>query len=259
MNAFDRIAGRFEQHRPLPSHVPSAIRKALRQHSGIDSAAPILEVGCGTGRIGSAFSVAGDNYLGVDLSLGMLRAFEEKDLGRRPLLVLADGGVLPFGDRTFEAALMVHLTAARDWLALLQEALRVLKRDGVLAIGRIEGHTDGVDERMRRRLNELIAGLGVTRRSPDRRAAGEWLATRCSRHVEIIAAEWTAERMPRAFILRKESAPEFALLPASAREAALRSLADWAEQSIGPLDTPLMERHHFSLKLYWFEAAAKHE
>ena len=38
----------------------------------------ILEIGCGTGRIGSQFTAAGDNYLGVDLSLGMLREFQQK-------------------------------------------------------------------------------------------------------------------------------------------------------------------------------------
>ncbi len=93
--------------------------------------------------------------------------------------------------------------------------------------------------RMRSRLNELIAGAGITGRSPDRGAAGEWLATKCSRHVDIVAAEWTVERIPREFILRKQSAAEFASLPADVRETALQSLADWAEQSIGPLDTPI--------------------
>lgn len=259
MNAFDQIAGRFEQYRALPSHVPIAIRQALLEHAGIGPGSRMLEVGCGTGRIGSPFSVAGDNYVGIDLSLGMLREFQQKDLARRPNLVRADGCLLPFGDRIFEALLMVHLTAARNWQALLVEGLRVLETDGVLAIGRIECPPDGVDARMRNRLNGLIAGLGMTGRSPDRRAAGEWLATRRSRQAEIIAATWTVERAPREFILRKQSAAEFASLPASVRETALQSLADWAEQSIGPLDTPHDEPHHFSLKLYWFEAAAEHE
>ena len=155
-------------------------------------------------------------------------------------------------DGTFDAVIMVHLTV-RNWRALLEEALRVLRKDGVLAIGRAEGPPEGVDARMRSRLNELIIGRGQTRRSPDRRAAAEWLAAKCSHSVEIIAAEWTVERTPREFILRKQSAAEFASLPASVRETALQSLADWAEQSIGPLDTPLNERHHFSLKLYRFE------
>jgi hypothetical protein len=77
--------------------------------------------------------------------------------------------------------------------------------------------------------------------------------------MEIIAAKWIVERIPREFILRKTSAPQFASLSAGVRETALRSLADWAQQSIGPLDTPVNEPHDFFLKLYWFEAGAKHE
>ena len=127
MNTFDHVARRFEQHRPLPSHVPIAIRHALHEHAGIDGAAPILEIGCGTGRIGSQFTAAGDNYLGVDLSLGMLREFQQKDLVPEPTLVCADGCLLPFGDSIFRAVLMVHLTAVRNWRALLLEALRVLE------------------------------------------------------------------------------------------------------------------------------------
>jgi hypothetical protein len=79
------------------------------------------------------------------------------------------------------------------------------------------------------------------------------LATKCSRHVEIVAAEWAVEHSPRQFMLRKLTAAKFALLPAEVRKAALQSLADWAEKSIGPLDRPIGELHHFSLKLYWFE------
>ena len=35
----------------------------------------LLDLGAGTGRIGWPFVAAGDDYVGVDLSLGMLREF----------------------------------------------------------------------------------------------------------------------------------------------------------------------------------------
>ena len=154
----------------------SQIRHALHEHAGIDGAAPILEIGCGTGRIGSQFTAGGDNYLGVDLSLGMLREFQQKNLMPEPTLVCADGCLLPFGDSIFRAVLMVHLTAVRNWRDLLLEALRVLEPDGVLAIGLIEGPPDGVDMAMRSRLNELIAecrdNYKIVR--PPRRRANGW-------------------------------------------------------------------------------------
>jgi hypothetical protein len=63
---------------------------------------------------------------------------------------------------------------------------------------------------------------------------------------------WTVDHAPREFFLRKQSAARFGSLPADARETALRSLAEWTEQSIGPVDIPLSEAHHLRLGLYWF-------
>ena len=112
MNSFDVVANSFERYRALPSHVPVAIRQALHEHGGIDARARLLEVGCGTGRIGAQFNAAGDNYFGLDLSMKMLREFGGKKFARRPNLVHADGCRLPFGDQMFTAILMVHVLAA---------------------------------------------------------------------------------------------------------------------------------------------------
>jgi predicted TPR repeat methyltransferase len=63
------MADRFERHRALPSHVPVAIRQALRVPGGIDTWARSLEMGCGTGRIGAQFSAGGDNDFRLDFSI----------------------------------------------------------------------------------------------------------------------------------------------------------------------------------------------
>ena len=80
----------------------------------------------------------------------------------------------------------------------------------------------------------------------------EFLRARSSRHMEITPARWTVDRTPREFFLRKRTAARFVSLPADVRETALRSLADWTEQNIGPLDTPFRETHQFCLELHWF-------
>lgn len=252
MNAFDPVAERFERYRALPSHIPIAIRQALHVHGGIDAGARLLEVGCGTGRIGAQFGAERDNYFGLDLSMAMLREFHQKKFARTPALVHADGCFLPFGDRVFDAVLMMHVLTARNWRGLLAEARRVLQSGGVLAIGKTQGLPEGLDARMNNRLAELIAGMGITEPVPDRGAMGEWLRARSSRHIEITPAHWTVDHIPREFFLRKQSAARFASLPADVRETALRSLAEWTEQSIGPLDNPLSEPHHFCMELYWF-------
>jgi SAM-dependent methyltransferase len=162
----------------------------------------------------------------------------------------------PFGDRVFDAVLMVHVLTARNWRALLGEAHRVLWGGGVLAIGKTQGPPEGLDAKMRNRLEELIAGVGITEPIPDHAGMGEWLRARSSRHIEIAPARWTVDRTPREFFLRKQSAARFASLPADVREAALRSLAEWTEHNIGPLDTPLSEPHHFRLALYWLQGGS---
>jgi ubiquinone/menaquinone biosynthesis C-methylase UbiE len=256
-SGFDLVADRFERYRALPNHVPAAIRQALHVHAGIDASARLLEIGCGTGRIGAQFCAESDNYFGIDLSMAMLREFHRKKFAQTPALVQADGGRLPFGARVFNAVFMMHMTGARNWRALLAEAQRVLQSEGVLAIGRTRGPPDGLDATMQRRLDELIAEMGAAVRSPDRGAIGKWLGATSSRHMEITPAHWTVDRVPREFFLRKQSAARFALLPADQREQALRLLAEWTEQNIGPLDVPLSELLHFRLELYWFQGGPK--
>ncbi len=252
MSSFDLVANRFERYRALPSEVPVAIRQALRAHGGIDTADRLLEVGCGTGRIGAQFNAAGDNYFGLDLSIEMLREFQRKNFARGGNLLRADGCLLPFGDRIFTAVLMMHVLAAGNWRGLLAEAQRVLQSGGVLAIGKTEPPPEGIDATMRNRLAELIAGMGIAAPLPDRSAVREWLRARSSRHIEIRPVRWTLDRTPREFFLRKRTAARFGSLPAEVRETALRSLADWTERSIGPLDRPFSETHHFCLELHWF-------
>jgi ubiquinone/menaquinone biosynthesis C-methylase UbiE len=252
MSSFDLVANRFELYRALPSHVPVAIRQALHAHGGIDPGGRLLEVGSGTGRIGGQFNAAGDNYFGLDLSIEMLREFHRKKFARRPNLVHGDGCLLPFGDGVFTAVLMMHVLAAGNWRGLLAEAERVLQRGGVLAIGKTQAPAGGIDATMRHRLAELIAGIGIAEPVPDRSAMREWLRVRSSRLLEVRPARWTLDRTPREFFLRKRTAGRFASLPADVRETALRALADWTEQHIGPLDTPLSETHYFCLELHWF-------
>jgi ubiquinone/menaquinone biosynthesis C-methylase UbiE len=197
----------------------------LHVHGGIDASARLLEVGCGTGRIGAQFCAESDNYFGVDLSMAMLREFHRKKFAPTPALVHADAGRLPFGNRVFDAVFMMHMTGARNWRVLLAEAQRVLQSGGVLAFGGTRGPPDGLDATMQKRLDELVAEMGAAVRSPDRGAIGKWLRATSSRHTEITPAHWTVDRVPREFFLRKQSAARFALLPADLREPALRLLA----------------------------------
>ena len=74
---YDAVAPTFDRHRALPEGVADAIRSAILASIGM--ARPrVLDLGAGTGRIGWPFVSADDDYVGVDLSFGMLREFIDR-------------------------------------------------------------------------------------------------------------------------------------------------------------------------------------
>ena len=77
MSVYDAAAPTFERHRALPDGVPEAIRAAVLE--AVDASPPrLLDLGAGTGRIGIPFIAARDDYVGVDLSFGMLSEFKRR-------------------------------------------------------------------------------------------------------------------------------------------------------------------------------------
>lgn len=104
---------------------------------------PVLELGCGTGRILMPVARTGVPVVGVDRSEAMLafarRRARRLPKGRRPGIVRADIRSLPFADRAFSAVMAPYgilqsLTGERDLAATLSEAARVLDRGGALGV-----------------------------------------------------------------------------------------------------------------------------
>src|SRR5436190_22300169 len=127
MPTYDAVSPSFDRHRALEEGVADAVRVAVLR--AIAQCAPrLLDLGAGTGRVGWPFVHAGDDYVGVDLSFGMLREFVRRTgkSGRVPRLVQADGERLPFRDATFDAVIMIQVIgAARNWRGLVTDARRV--------------------------------------------------------------------------------------------------------------------------------------
>jgi ubiquinone/menaquinone biosynthesis C-methylase UbiE len=104
---------------------------------------PVLELGCGTGRILIPVARTGVRVVGVDRSEPMLAYARERarrlPRDKRPEMVRADIRQLPFPDRSFSAVMAPYgilqsLTRERDLAATLAEAARVLKRGATLGI-----------------------------------------------------------------------------------------------------------------------------
>jgi ubiquinone/menaquinone biosynthesis C-methylase UbiE len=250
---FDATAPVFDRYRALPSGVPEAIRAAVWTSAGARSGARFLDLGAGTGRIGKAFAEAGDAYVGIDLSWGMLREFASATPRRRPLLAQADGTRLPFQDASFDVVLLIQvLTGARGWRHIVAEARRVLRTGGLVAIGHTVGPEDGIDAQLKSRLAAILADLDAGQHAPqkNRVEALASLASSAARNTHVVAAEWIANRTPREFFERHRTGARFAALPPGVQDAALHELRAWAEARFGSLDATFRERYNFGLDLF---------
>jgi SAM-dependent methyltransferase len=257
--AFDAAAAAFDRHRALPRGVAAVVREAILAALAPSPRPRLLDLGAGTGRFGQAFLAAGDDYVGVDLSFGMLEEFARcSSSGRRRRLVQADGARLPFADAAFDAAMLMHVVSgARRVLALLDEAQRVLRPAGVLILGRTIASPHGVDGRMKERLSALLSDMDASRdASSGREEAEAVLATAASHAERVVAATWPVERSPRGFLERHRTGARFSALPEPVKDEALEKLSEWATKTFGSLDRIFAEEHSFELQIYRFNERA---
>jgi ubiquinone/menaquinone biosynthesis C-methylase UbiE len=252
MNVYDTIAPNFDQHRALPDDVLATIRGTILR-SGLPVHPRILDLGAGSGRIGHSFVLAGDDYIGADLSFGMLRTFA----GRTPCacLVQADAACLPFPNDTFDAVLLIQvLSGASGWRHFLAETMRVLRPAGRLIVGRVVAPNDGIDAKMKTQLAAILDQMDIhPYRDKPREAALSWLAEQMPAHEVITAATWVAERRPDAFLERHGGGARFSVLDESVKQEAMHRLADWATRQFGSLQTTFAERYGFELIEHRFQ------
>jgi len=254
--AYDVIASDFDFHRALPSRVPEAIRTAIL--ASINTLSPrLLDLGAGTGRIGRSFVTADDDYVGVDLSLGMLQEFKRThgQLNSSPRLVQTDGEHLPFCNATFDAVMLVQIFGGlRGWRRVVAEARRVLRPAGALIVGHTVHPADGVDAQMKQRLASLLGQMGIRpERLNARDDALRLLESEAHTNACSVAAMWNAERTARGFIDRHWTGAGFSVLPEPVKEEARHKLGAWAAATFGSLDAVFLEQYRFEVQVFKFQ------
>ena len=122
---YDRSAASLERKK-LTCRLDAVETARILEHVP-SGATQILDVGCGTGHL--LDEAEAENKVGVDLSISMLRLASER--GCPAHLVMADGGRLPFRDRSFSSVIsqdaIVHF---KDPEALTREMVRTCARGG---------------------------------------------------------------------------------------------------------------------------------
>ena len=112
----------------------------LSAFSFLEKGALVLEVGAGIGKDGLELMKRGFNVIETDISTGALKKARENFRSSNEVLAgvyaLADAESLPFGDKSFDGALMVaSLHHLPNPIKCLSEINRCLKCDGILVIG----------------------------------------------------------------------------------------------------------------------------
>lgn len=105
----------------------------------------VLDVGSGPGRDGAILKDAGLDVTCLDASESMVEICKSRGLTS----VCADFNTIPFSDQLFDGVWaytsLLHVPKS-EVAQVMQEINRVIKKDGILGLGLIEGDTEGYKE-----------------------------------------------------------------------------------------------------------------
>ena len=127
---YDQVAGVYDaQYAYSPAHSQRQAAWLAKQCP----LGPLLDLGCGTGRMLGPLRKAGFSPVGLDCSPGMLA--QARAAGDHPLVLAQAGQGLPFVSQSFFTvislhATLIHMTAPGELETALAEAKRVLMPAG---------------------------------------------------------------------------------------------------------------------------------
>jgi len=234
---FDTQADGFDRRAGLPAVAARLVAEAVGGLAAGDGV--LVDVGAGTGEIGTDLSQTSRRYAGLDLSLPMLAVFRRK--ARQAALLNADADhAWPLADAS---AAIVFLSRAAHLLEpghLVEEILRVTRPGGVAVFGSVRREAGSLRQALRRRMRELLREHGVEGRSGrrSRQALVEALVQRGGERLEVgVAASWAvAERAADSLAAwhAKDGLAGHAL-DDTIRHDVLTRLEAWARERYGDL------------------------
>src|SRR5262245_40237061 len=160
---FDMQVETYDQRVGLPEQDCQAVVRAVLALAQTQPHDLLLEMGAGTGMIGTWFARLPLRYVGLDLSRGMLTAFPQRlavDSGM-PLLLQADGNApWPLADATVRLIFSSRALHLLDVPHVVQESMRVVRPDGAIIMGRVQRQDDSVATMMQRAMLRLLRQHG---------------------------------------------------------------------------------------------------
>jgi ubiquinone/menaquinone biosynthesis C-methylase UbiE len=241
---FDHQAAGFERRAGLPESYCSEIARAVIEIGEAGAGDLVVELGPGTGQIGRWFD-AHLLYVGLDLSVGMLREFRARlgDGHVGKALVRADAqGSWPIADASARVVFSSRAVHLLDQEHVARELFRVASRDGaMLVVGRVRREPQSIRARMSREMNERLRERGFEGRGGERqnRKLFEACSQRGAKILEpVTVARWMVSASPQLSIDSWRSLVSLGGInvPSGVRDEILKELEGWAFKEFGALD-----------------------
>ncbi len=157
-------------------------------------------------------------------------------------LIQADAACLPFPDRSFDAAVMVHvLHVIADWKGALLEVQRVVRPDGLLLHVWNHPRQDDIASRLAERFRVIVEAAGGSLDRPGARRREDALAFWAEQgwhSEEFEVARWLEDYTPAGHIqsLRDRVWSATWQLSDELLASAVDELTRWAQVELGPLE-----------------------
>lgn len=154
---YDQQAPGFDQRTGIRQ--PQKVATAIAQLCSPSQSTTLVEIGCGTGQIGVLLAQQFSNYIGIDLSVGMLQQFSPRlDHTQHHTLIQADGNhTWPIADNL---ANVVFSSRAIHWLDIehtVNEVYRVsMNKEALFIVGRVGRAADCWASKLRLKCHQLL-------------------------------------------------------------------------------------------------------
>jgi ubiquinone/menaquinone biosynthesis C-methylase UbiE len=247
---FDDQAAQFDDSAGLEPAAGRSIAQAVLKLGGCSGDDFILDVGAGTGTVGSHFAELPSRYLGLDRSRPMLEIFRRK-LAAWPqpmLLVQADGDrAWPIRDHALTVVFASRVAHHLQPQHFVGEVFRVCRSGGCLLLGQVTREVDSLPSRLQQVKRTLLAERGLG--APVGGQVIQQIVEAC--HLlgadplpPIVVAQWTRTTSAGRLLAFWEGKPQLSsrtrgnVLDVEQRAAVLHTLTDWARREFGELDRP---------------------
>lgn len=237
---FDNVARRYNLINKIPEEASQELGKAVTALA--PSGAPLLDMGCGAGRIAGPASQAGAQIIGMDISRDMLaqaqRSFSPYNDQQTLSLVEGDIVHLPYQDDQFEVVLSINvLHLVPQWEAVLHEARRVMRPSGLFVQGRDWVDPNSCLSQMRWKLREIVMGLAPNLR-PTAAASPAVLSQKLGElggktDEPQTACRWITDIAPDDLLnqMATRQFNETWMLPDHILKPAIQTLSDWVGET----------------------------